>query len=312
MFTMPVGLLRTKLLRRQWAALSASGLPTPRGGVNCAEAAGKIVMFGGQLLPSGTLVGDTCVWDSVGRSWSISTPASSPGARYIYAMAYDEARSEVVMFGGYNAGQNNETWVLNVGTLVWTQKAPTHVPPGRHFCHMAYDANRSKIVLFGGRNNASALSDTWEWNGTDWTDVTPGGLSPQARFDNAIGYDRLRHRIVVHGGYLDFTGGATDDNIYEWDGTTWTQTVPVGGAVTPGARLYHKMVFDRIRNELTLFGGALGVGGAGTGVYTWNGATWHLLSAGTEPIGRAQFLFGWDGLKTHMFGGVTTAEDYDL
>ena len=36
---------------------------------------------------------------------------------------------------------------------------------------MAYDAARGVTVLFGGYDGANYLGDTWEWNGTSWTQV---------------------------------------------------------------------------------------------------------------------------------------------
>ena len=35
---------------------------------------------------------------------------------------------------------------------------------------MAYDVARSRVVLFGGLSNNGWKGDTWEWNGSTWTD----------------------------------------------------------------------------------------------------------------------------------------------
>ena len=37
---------------------------------------------------------------------------------------------------------------------------------------MAYDSARGKTVLFGGWDGHRA-TDTWEWNGQRWAEVTP-------------------------------------------------------------------------------------------------------------------------------------------
>jgi hypothetical protein len=46
-----------------------------------------------------TLLNDTWVWD--GTNWVQKFPGHCPSARYHHAMAYDAARGQVVLFGGY-------------------------------------------------------------------------------------------------------------------------------------------------------------------------------------------------------------------
>ena len=41
---------------------------------------------------------------------------------------------------------------------------------------MAYDPGTGQLVLFGGDD----FADTWTWNGSDWTELTPS-TSPLAR-----------------------------------------------------------------------------------------------------------------------------------
>ncbi len=45
---------------------------------------------------------------------------------------------------------------------------------------MTYDAATGTVLLFGGRVNGTVLSDTWSWDGTTWTQLTPA-TSPAAR-----------------------------------------------------------------------------------------------------------------------------------
>jgi len=64
--------------------------------------------------------------------------------------------------------------------------------------------------MFGGRRVGSAyLGDTWEWNGSSWTQVATTG--PSARWEHAMAYDSLRGRIVL------FAGFNTLDDTWEWD-----------------------------------------------------------------------------------------------
>ena len=45
-------------------------------------------------------------------------------------------------------------------------------PSARSGHKMVYDSDRNVTVLFGGIANSICLNDTWEWDGTVWTQVS--------------------------------------------------------------------------------------------------------------------------------------------
>jgi len=154
---------------------------------------GQIVLFG--ATPDGiTFFNDTWVWD--GTTWTQKFPATSPPIpRYAYAVAYDAARQQVVLFGGQgpsNTPLYGDTWVWD-GTT-WTQKFPASSPPGRSTHVMAYDAARSQVVMFGGiTGGAFQASDTWVWGmplAVVQIDIKPGSdpnsLNPKAKGTTAV------------------------------------------------------------------------------------------------------------------------------
>jgi hypothetical protein len=104
-----------------------------------------------------TLTFNGSVWTKVSESGSASSD---------FAMASDESRSMVVLFGA-----NGDTWTWD-GTR-WSARNPAHAPPGRERGAMAYDPKHKIVVLFGGfrRDGGTAqdMNDTWAWNGEDWT-----------------------------------------------------------------------------------------------------------------------------------------------
>src|SRR5205814_363598 len=99
----------------------------------------------------------------------------------------------------------------------WTPLGPL----GRDCARLAYDSVRHVAVLFGGmvfpRQLGDYSNDTWEWNGTDWTQRTPAVSPPPRRF-HATAWDSARARLVVF-------GGAGETNVladtWEWDGSQW-------------------------------------------------------------------------------------------
>jgi hypothetical protein len=116
---------------------------------------------------------------------------------------------------------------------------------------MAYDDSRHRLVLFGGLTRDAYVGDTWEWDGTEWTQVAD--IGPPARSDCTLACDTVRQRVVLFGGYNPAMSPPANffSDTWEWDGTEWTQIADTG----PPPRQGHAMVFDSSRERLVLFGG---------------------------------------------------------
>jgi hypothetical protein len=119
-------------------------------------------------------------------------------------------------------------------------------------------------VLFGGETcNCNIYSDeTWEWNGTAWTQRVVSG--PSARYGPASAYDSARAVTVLFGGF----DGAFNGETWEWNGTDWTQRVVAG----PSPRYAPAAAFDPARGVAVLFGGT--DGGLYSDTWEWDGTNW--------------------------------------
>ena len=53
--------------------------------------------------------------------------------------------------------------------------------------------------MFGGFDGLAMLDETWEWNGTAWSQLAPAA-SPSGRVCASIAYDPVRDRVVLFGG----------------------------------------------------------------------------------------------------------------
>jgi hypothetical protein len=155
-----------------------------------------LVTFGGVHASVDTSSSATWEW-SPEVGFVQRKPAHSPGPRRAHVLAYDAARSRVVLFGGSDGNLLNDTWEWD-GTD-WTQRRPTFSPPARKAPCSAYDSVRRVIVIFGGRegDDAKALADTWEWDGTTWRQ---GATGPSARSSCAMAFDSARNQVVMYGG----------------------------------------------------------------------------------------------------------------
>jgi hypothetical protein len=240
-----------------WYELSKNPLGY-RGGVAMAfdGERGVPVLFGGASYGTGpTFFNDTWTWDKATLAWTQAS-TTGPSHRYGAAMAYDAARSEIIMFGGVPGtvgGEDPGTWAWNGSA--WTLKASSG-PAVRHGHGMAYDGDNEVVYLYGGLSPVdwqTEYNDLWEWDGAAWTLVpATGGPGPRVAF--GLAYDSIRSKLVLAGGKrLD---AATErfvalDDVWEYAGGVWTEVAAAG----PSPRSGQAMVFNESKGKITMAGG---------------------------------------------------------
>ncbi len=234
------------------------------------------------LAPGRALAAPSVSWTQMNGSANGCTDAcpSSPPPRAAYAMAYDPATKQLVLFGGLDAsGDNlNDTWTWN-GTT-WTQvddstdpgctTTCTSSPPPRAASYMAYDPATQQLILFGGNGNAGYLNDTWTWNGTTWTELFPA-TPPAGDSGFVMAYDQASQQFIY------FSGLNGNDQTWSWDGTTWTELSP---ATSPPFSVAPDLVYDAANHQLLLFAGEDYEGNA---TWSWNGTTWTQVNDSADP-----------------------------
>jgi alpha-tubulin suppressor-like RCC1 family protein len=233
-----------------WSQLSAATNPPVRANADFAydTASGQMILFGG-VGPGSTPLNDTWTWN--GSTWSELSPGNSPPARYNASMAYDPATSQLVLFGGVgnSTATGGDTWTWNGST--WSEISPATSPSARSRAMFAYDPATSQLVLFGGGapGTLAPLGDTWLWNGTTWSALTPA-TSPSVRNYSALVFDQSSEQLVLFGGST--SGSKTLGDTWDWTGTTWTQLSP---ATSPSARYRAAAAYDPASSQLLLYGG---------------------------------------------------------
>ncbi|MCA8973529.1 MAG: hypothetical protein KDC98_02355, partial [Planctomycetes bacterium] len=224
-----------------------------------------------------------------GSTWTTVATPSAPTAGVGLAIAFDEARRQVVLFG--SGSGSDETWLFD-GTQ-WQQASLLMWPQGRSAAGVAYDSQRQVVVMHGGIGQ-SLLNDTWEWDGATWRQTVPAG--PWFQVPVKMAFDRQRGRCCVP----DDSG-----NVFEYDGTAWTQITPI--VIVPPSRTDYGWFFDDARGELAMLGGTDPSGRPLFDRWYWNGAYWlpnaALPQPGpvrehcgfiAEPGGNGALLFGGD------------------
>jgi uncharacterized protein YjbI with pentapeptide repeats len=261
----------------------------------------ETILFGGS---GNTIVNAT--WAYNGSTWTELSPATSPSPRANASMAYDPSTNQLILFGGQSGTTGRalgDTWEWN-GTT-WTQLAPVTSPPIRDDASMAYDAATDQVVLYGGYEPNSAPtngSDTWIWNGTNWTLAEAASLTGRdAGYGASMAFDPSSNQLILFGGFNDgHVTTTTNNQTWSWNGTAWTQLEPT---TSPPARGGASMAYDPAISKLVLFGGD---GSADyTDTWTWGGVTWTQLNPPASPSTGITGSMTYDAHASQLlyFGG---------
>ena len=253
------------------------------------------------VLPSSSALTRRPSASALSANWQQITTLSSPQGRYTHGLAYDSDRRVAILFGGDSTGSSrlNDTWEYD-GTN-WRQIAPAQSPAGRANIDqtLVYDSNRKKTVLFGGLGTSGYLGDTWEYNGTTWSQISPSP-SPPNRDSHAMTFDSYRGVTILFGGYG--SSGTRLNDTWEYNGT-WHQVSP---AQSPGGRLHHALAYDTRRHVAVLFGGVDSANTKLGDTWEYDGANWHRITPAQSPSARENHSMAFDSARgvVVLFGGT--------
>ena len=158
----------------------------------------QIVLFGG--LSGGHKYGGTWTWD--GTDWTFRDRLISPPARRNSALAYDAARSQVLLAAGSDEHGNHlfaDTWTWN-GTD-WSQRSLEWAPSGL-FSSMAGDPHTGAVILTATKYETDGPYETWAWDGTQWSSLAVEHSPSQSAVmsTSPLTYDLQRHAFVLYQG----------------------------------------------------------------------------------------------------------------
>ncbi|MEQ8274247.1 MAG: hypothetical protein RMA76_05310 [Deltaproteobacteria bacterium] len=244
----------------------------------------RVVLYGGRS--AGDVVrGETWEWD--GRQWeSIATSGvlpscddgSADGDDPFGAMSYHGALGLSILIcrsltpnqaPPLPAGGVDAMHAFGWDGARWRSVTLEGAPGGRSGAAFAYDPNHGRTVMFGGNSaalvlpgaSASTLGDTWELEAVPtttigararlrWIERSPG---PPARDRHAMVYAPSLGGVAMFGGISNAPDRHPLDDLWIWDGTTWTEIEKSGA--WPPARALHALVYDERSGHLGVIGG---------------------------------------------------------
>jgi hypothetical protein len=255
----------------------------------------RAVLFSGANVwmdRDGLYLTDTWEWD--GEKWLDISPAQQPPGRAAHAMAFDENRQVIVLFGGRNSsGPLDDTWEWD--GQEWRLRAAANSPPARCCHQLWYDSQRDRIILHGGYDTEQLFyNDTWEWDGEIWTPITNWEHPGPVASGFASAYDPVRNQAVL------FLAGWSAGT-YLWQDGTWTKP---NLTTEPPERASAYMVYNTQQEGIILFGG-LHEHRYFDDSWLFDGQTWRLLDTHITPPARYSHAIFFDQKRQRvmLFGG---------
>lgn len=251
---------------------------------------GGVVLVNG-YPEGGADPGPVELWTWDGEQWTALEPdGERPSGRNFASVTWDDARGEVVLYGGLTpAGPSDETWTWD-GTAWSLATGPG--PGPRSSPSLAYDAASERVLLYGGDDGATQHNDTWAWDGAAWEQVATGGPTPM-RWPAFLEQDPASGSPVMYGGHqvADEDGPPAIADTWVWSGDGW-RGIRVGAQPGP---LVNANGVVHPEHGLLLVGGSDFDGDNGR-VWRWTGAGWERLGDDVMPP-RQAFGLAYDAQR---------------
>src|SRR5437867_10268401 len=128
------------------------------------------------------------------------------------------------------------------------------------------------MVMYGGNTGSgtAATAQAYTWTGTDWS-LLCDPCPPGQRFGHRMVYDSTLspQALVVFGGQAG--GGGLLNDLWFYDGTTWTQCGPTNGCAAgpPLARFSMGMAYHGANGTVVVYAGGTPAGSPTAYPDTW-------------------------------------------
>ncbi len=276
-----------------WNELSPTASPSNRERSAAATDGTSVLLFGGQV--STTTNGYDELWSFDGITWTLQTASGTgPGPRTSPAMAWDTARGKLVVFsgkgtGGIWANYDNQTWEWSPAGG-WAMITPAVSPDPRWLFNMVYVPGVGSVfhggTAFDSLGVAYTDSDTWAFDGTNWTKIATSG---PALNNGKLVYRSTTNDLVYFGGANPSATKVSETWIFDVATFTWSQTITAtlpfsssGGAGLVGAGGF----FDPVAGKTIIHGGQGPTGGPSKLTWEFDGIDWTDVTPATSPAIR--------------------------
>ncbi|CAE7234869.1 ACBP4, partial [Symbiodinium natans] len=293
-----------------WIQLSPNG-SAPSGRYRLpgaySETADAFFVFGGRDSGDKNL-GDLYIYERQANQWTEPSPSgSAPSARYGHGAAYSDFTDALYIYGGHDGTSNvNDLLIYERFADRWDSVVPKSGSGPAVSGHTAtYSETAHALLVFGGwvPGGASDELHLFDFWGNSWTQLSPTGSAPSARYSHSAAYSKTADGLVVFGGF-DTSSALNDLYIYNSKDVDWVRIIPSGTA--PAIRYWHTGAYSETADALLVFGGFSGASSLNDlHIYKRQDNSWSQLSPSGYISGRwghaAAYSQSADGFL--VFGG---------
>lgn len=262
---------------------------------------GRAVLFGGiTQKASGEWTYETDTWEWDGKDWTQVQVSGGPQGRLGHAMAYDQKRGVVVLFGGWNNGiALNDLWEWDGKT--WNRACVCN-PSARYSHQMYYDPIQSVVFVYGGTNGPVGYHEAWGWTGQAWGNVVFDSQAPDA-WSYSLVYDQTQQRVIA---FLNQAwGGTWILKDYQWS--------KLDGTIQPPMRSNFNLVYDPDHDRTVLFGGSPDDATWLNDTWIFKDDSWQKIETSMTPPPRSEYAAFYDPSrhKVIIYGGDKSGNNYN-
>jgi hypothetical protein len=199
--------------------------------------------------------------------------------------AYDpELQATVMVLQNLCHGFDLETWTwdgIRFSRLAGQQSEDNYYnTESADPLELVYEESTHRMLMI------DASGRVWELQGESWIKVTLSGPAKYLGYGFSACYYPERESIIAFGGWLDNAG------TWEFKNDSWQRFETVH---SPPVRLDHRLVCDRARGNLVLFGGYYE--DCSNETWLFDGVDWTLVDCATQPSFRSGMAMVYDESK---------------
>jgi hypothetical protein len=211
----------------------------------------RVLLYGGFNYGSdGKLAALFDTWEFDGENWTRVAQNGPQVSKPL--LVFDAGRSQTLLLGT-DTSAKPVMFRWNQDAARWDSVTAATLPTCVNEAQFVYQVHNGRPLVTGGLCGGSGfVDDTFEWDGTTWTKITPvRGGSTSREVDAAMAYDTAAQVTVRFGGHNSITA-VPDAQTYVYRNNRWRR---VANNSNPAPRSMPLFRRDAERGVSWLFGG---------------------------------------------------------
>ena len=274
----------------------------------------RVYLFGGRVEADerdGDPIYLNDLWYWKDGDWTRVETTTAPTPRHYSGLTWDRERKRLVLFGGNGYGADGKTLEANFDTWEFDGSNWTQISSGTPKVAkplISWDP-LSKQVLMLGVNETGLTNVMYRYDAAagSWVQLNPEKL-PTCVNEGHLVLQQHNGRLLFMGGVCP-TGTPSLEEVFEWDGTTWTKRTILNSL---GRNVGQAVAWETVRQRVVAFGGtSLADAVLSSATTTYESNRWAISFSNSRPYPRSLAAFETDPTNgvVWLFGGLDDMSD---